>query len=656
MNRYSITCILFIFFNSLIGQSVRWKPYLFPEKNPFLVQFNEENTKRELSKLNDLLGFQKMSLKERASFMEELFYYKKELFLNGEIYFNNGQYESYLNELLQKIIPADFSNKTMPHVYIGRSFEGNAYCLFDGSIVFNIGLLAKIETEDQIVQVLAHEFAHFYNKDVLNNFYIFRNSNKKNVIKKYLNIAHYSRIFEARADSMSFALTQKAGYNVNNCFQTFDLFTKSEDFYNKQNDENIELVTDDTINDIIKHLRSHPEAKLRKEKAKLFCEISNNKSTESVNLINKTIINEAKYEELYLLLINKHYSECTLIAFNYFLQQKENSVFLYFLIESMRRDFIIHPYMLNENFLSQSIPFLNTYKLNIFSNPENIGIEVNSSQHEFLLNNKENLKTYNSAILYFSEISEKQYYPEISLSKAMLWFNDPIKTKYHLDMYLSHSDLLYPTFAKKIYDGDLNWFGNSKNNIYLCPELAFIKNNKYEYDPYSTQYNNLKAVYLKNLESDLRSKDVTGKFLFNDSVLLMNINQKQILLQLYNSLEQIHKYYKTKKMGNTEQQQEEIIFDKSAPNSSKTSNIHELYTTTNLSFLFPDAYELLKNEKYNSITFIGLVSFGHQFKITADRIFNDDSFKQEYWDLSKINPNKLSRIVKKIVILNTRSK
>ena len=50
------------------------------------------------------------------------------------------------------------------HVRIYDSTELNAFALPNGSIYFNIGLLARIENEAQLATILAHEAAHFIEK------------------------------------------------------------------------------------------------------------------------------------------------------------------------------------------------------------------------------------------------------------------------------------------------------------------------------------------------------------------------------------------------------------------------------------------------------------------------------------------------------------
>jgi predicted SprT family Zn-dependent metalloprotease len=641
--------------HKLSAQNKVWMPYVFPEKNPFFSKFADGRQQQDILAIVDLIGNVNLSADSKVKFAEEIYYYKKELFFNGNIYFDLGESETYLNSLLKKLSSKSQANTIEPHVYLGRSSEANAYSLFDGTIVFNVGLLAKMQTEDQIVQVLAHELAHYVHKDVLKNYSLFRNSNKKDMIKKYLNIAHYSRIFETKADSLSFTLTHNAGYNLIDCYQTFDLFTKSDEIHKKNNAERLELTYNDTINKIIENLRSHPQAESRKKNARQFVETCSKKNESFFDSKLQELVLLAKYEELHLLVENQNYSSCTLMSFSYHLQHADDPVFLYFLLESMRREILTEPSVTNGLFLAESLPFLNSDPNFVFLNPEIIGVKPNSREHQLLSVYKTNIQTYKKAILFFSGLSDNYEYPELLFSKALLFYNDPVKRKEYLKKYTSHREIRFPILAKDIEAESLNWFGSAAQNVYLCSDMSFYKGERYEFDPYSKEYKELRFSYLSNLENNLKKRDAAANYLFMDTLLYLNLNSRDVFFQIYGSFDFIHTYYKLKK-NSREGHVEEIVFDQTEKKINKNESSDEFYITPNLYFLFPTAYELFKLNRFNSITYINLISYNHQYQITTDRLSDSNSFKQEYWDLSKINSNKLSKIIKKIVVLNTRSK
>ncbi|MBF6632325.1 MAG: M48 family metallopeptidase [Comamonas sp.] len=72
------------------------------------------------------------------------------------------QVQNYLNGLLQKIRTEAGVPAWPGKVYINASSDLNAYTQSSGNIYISLGLLEQAENEDELVGVLAHEFAHSY--------------------------------------------------------------------------------------------------------------------------------------------------------------------------------------------------------------------------------------------------------------------------------------------------------------------------------------------------------------------------------------------------------------------------------------------------------------------------------------------------------------
>lgn len=70
--------------------------------------------------------------------------------------------QKYLDEMLQKIRTEAGVPQWPGKVYIKANNEPNAHTQNSGNIYVNIGLLNVMETEDEVVGLLAHEFAHSY--------------------------------------------------------------------------------------------------------------------------------------------------------------------------------------------------------------------------------------------------------------------------------------------------------------------------------------------------------------------------------------------------------------------------------------------------------------------------------------------------------------
>ena len=79
---------------------------------------------------------------------------------SGQIY-EDRRASAYLQGVMDRLYP-EFKGKI--HVHLYDSTQLNAFALPNGSIYFNIGLLARIGSEAQLAAVLGHEAAHFIEK------------------------------------------------------------------------------------------------------------------------------------------------------------------------------------------------------------------------------------------------------------------------------------------------------------------------------------------------------------------------------------------------------------------------------------------------------------------------------------------------------------
>lgn len=70
------------------------------------------------------------------------------------------QLAAYLEKVAARVRPALSDNAPTLHYYILKSAELNAMALPNGNIYINAGLIVRLESEDQLALVLAHETAH----------------------------------------------------------------------------------------------------------------------------------------------------------------------------------------------------------------------------------------------------------------------------------------------------------------------------------------------------------------------------------------------------------------------------------------------------------------------------------------------------------------
>lgn len=97
--------------------------------------------------------------------------YLERLEKKGSI-FKDDYFEDYLNSILSKIHTGTLNDGRPGNltVKIFKKSEPNAFCLSNGTILISTGLLSTMESEDELVGILAHEAAHFVLDHQILNF------------------------------------------------------------------------------------------------------------------------------------------------------------------------------------------------------------------------------------------------------------------------------------------------------------------------------------------------------------------------------------------------------------------------------------------------------------------------------------------------------
>lgn len=170
--------------------------------------------------------------KEEISFNTVSTYNLRQLFLSGNIYYNDAC-TRYVKQVVDKI--AEEANIRMPfQVFVSRFHQPNATAWNDGTIIVNIGLLALLENEDQLAFVLAHEMAHvvrehpyqqYVHKQRLREIQKRAFDNQKSTIS-------YSLKNEYEADRIAIDYLKDSPYDLLLAANVFDLLIYKEVDYN----------------------------------------------------------------------------------------------------------------------------------------------------------------------------------------------------------------------------------------------------------------------------------------------------------------------------------------------------------------------------------------------------------------------------------------
>lgn len=137
----------------------------------------------------------------------------------------NTRATNYLQSVMDRLYP-EFKGKI--HVHIYDSTELNAFALPNGSIYFNLGLLARIQNEAQLAAVMAHEAAHFIEKHSFKQRVSTKNSAAFALsgipfasLAAASSISGFSRDLEREADAKGYERLVKAGYDPREAHKVF---------------------------------------------------------------------------------------------------------------------------------------------------------------------------------------------------------------------------------------------------------------------------------------------------------------------------------------------------------------------------------------------------------------------------------------------------
>lgn len=471
-----------------------YKPILFPEKvdKKYIIHplADEEKFRKKVSG--------KIPRKHVKPFTYACAFKKAEMFKEGEIYLNWTNLEAYLNQVLDSIIPGNLRTKKIK-VFIGRSSELNAFCMYDGTMVVNVGLFGEVKNEAALATVMGHELAHFIKNHVLNEYVAsVKQKRQKNQDELELAIKNkgYSQQLEMEADELGYAIAKDGGYDVHEAISNFELFIREKEYYKKRmgselvNDDSVKVKTkagELTANSLEKLLSTHPDEKERKEKLQTYLK-NNPHIKKSIYKIDenffKALQKQARLESVNLVFNEHNYTECLERAFRYHLFEPNELTYSYFVAECIRRLCLMDYTLRKKGFLTDKT----------ISSSFNNGQGILRDLH-FLVPNEEEYKkikateltsstnvpfdTYKEAFYYFNEKLIKAKYSEAHLMTA-LFENNADKRRKSIEKYLAQPSALRKEYAKNYLDNTLvSKINGNSGEIVLIPQVGYYSHTRY---------------------------------------------------------------------------------------------------------------------------------------------------------------------------------
>ncbi len=165
----------------------------------------------------------------KTNFILKSNYMIDELLMSGRILFGDPV-SDYVNKVADKLLENEPELRSKLRFYCLKSNVTNAFATNQGMIFVTLGLIAQLENEAQLAQVLAHEITHYTKKHVINTFLetskVNRNSGNykysdydKNIIK----LSNFSKTLEFEADSLGYFRLKDAGYKIKEALSVFDV-------------------------------------------------------------------------------------------------------------------------------------------------------------------------------------------------------------------------------------------------------------------------------------------------------------------------------------------------------------------------------------------------------------------------------------------------
>ncbi|PCH98271.1 MAG: hypothetical protein COB85_01795, partial [Bacteroidetes bacterium] len=370
----SIICLC-VSIMSLRAQEFEYQEYEFPNELPpdYVVPLKElydyiylsapEKYRSDLKK-SQILG----------RFSEDQTFAAHDIFNNSYAYIGWKELERYLNKILRKVLPPSVISDHNIYVFPVKDPTVNAAIIHDGSIFFNIGLLATLGSEAAIAYILAHEVAHYVNDDVLTGYYHHTKSQNLISIVQLLSMSgvlRFSRSQELSADKLAMEFIDSSDYKLDGglqAFAMFDLEDKKEKITKKK--WRFELFGS-----------THPETSLRWKYLKSHT--SSNEDTEGdwfsvSDSLFKIFKQQAIYETLHTLLEENYLTECLEQAVKYHFTNPDDPAYHYYILECIRRKALLDSRILSQAFL------FNDYKIKI-NPPKNESGYVSPHAHRKLL-------------------------------------------------------------------------------------------------------------------------------------------------------------------------------------------------------------------------------------------------------------------------------
>ncbi|MCC6837726.1 MAG: M48 family metallopeptidase [Bacteroidia bacterium] len=388
-----------------------------------------------------------------------------ELISGGTVYSDWDELEDYLNKILKMVMPTELQKDSMIHAYIIRDGSYNAFMTASGHTFIHVGLIAEMQDESTLAGVLSHELAHYYLKHSLNRFMAEEAGEfDQGIISTGAVRKNFSVNQELQADSLAAIWVQRAGYSVQGLISGFkNMYRIERNILKKRR-----------LDWALKE-RTHPLSEKRLSQLyKILSQIGNANGKSFI--ISESMFNrlkeEVKPEVLKSLINDFDYYECIEKSFKYHLFDPDNPTYVYYLMESIRRNAYLNVDIWKELFITNlyydsvmvngethkeemTDHLFKKFDLDIISIDPSDGVKLKA---RFYWRDKPKFTTYEEAYNFFFLVGQALKCKECVLSNALSYTSikdKAIRNKF-LEEYIKFDSTLHNEYAKCLLKDSIN--------------------------------------------------------------------------------------------------------------------------------------------------------------------------------------------------------
>ncbi|MFH2094267.1 MAG: hypothetical protein ABIJ16_01100, partial [Bacteroidota bacterium] len=280
---------------------------------------------------------------------------------------------------------------------------------------------------------------------------------------------------ELEADSMAMMWIIESGYHINGLLYSFEIIDWLEDRYVRRQYGEWNMAE-----------KTHPLGEKRMIRIINYCK-KHKIGEGQVFLISEEKFNRLKKEALPeilgALLESYEYDQCIESSFKFHLFDPDNVIYIYYLMESIRRKCYLDINEWNRNFITYR--YYDTLNVNgarmkervthhLFKNFDFYMVPVRQREAmkikaKFYWTDEARFTTNEQAFEYFYHVSQKLGCTECILSNALSLIKDTDKKNNLLDEYLGHNTIQHREFARNFRDGTL--YDCLKNRSLIAMDL-----------------------------------------------------------------------------------------------------------------------------------------------------------------------------------------